>query len=62
MARGVLMTINKKIAPSVLRKQARQLIESGHMPSLDEVLAAVAETRATFLPLIAAARAEKRQF
>jgi hypothetical protein len=55
------MTINKKIAPSVLRKQARQLIESGHMPSLDEVLAAVAETRATFLPLIAAARAEKRQ-
>jgi len=36
---------DKKITPTDLRKQAQQLIESGRMPSLDEVLQAVFETR-----------------
>ena len=36
---------DKKTTPTDLRKQAQQLIESGRMPSLDEVLQAVFETR-----------------
>lgn len=54
------MTANRKITPSELRKQAQQLIDSGRMPSLEQVLAAVAETRTKFLPLIAAARTERQ--
>ena len=49
---------DKKTTPTDLRKQAQQLIESGRMPSLDEVLAAVFETRRKFVPQILAARDE----
>jgi hypothetical protein len=47
-----------KISPSDLRKQAHTLIAAGRMPSLDELLTAVGETRATYTPLILAARNE----
>jgi hypothetical protein len=45
-----------------LEKQAQQLIESGRMPSLSELLAAVVEARENFLPLILAARNDGNRF
>jgi hypothetical protein len=48
-----------KITPSDLQRQAEELIASGKMPTLEALLAAIAETRAEFLPLIAAARRER---
>jgi hypothetical protein len=54
------MKANKKITPSDLRAQAQQLIDSGRMPSLDEVLKALSETRRKYRPLILAARAESK--
>jgi len=53
------MTANKKITPTHLPAQAEQLIKSGRMPSLSDVLKAVSETREKYRPLILAARAEK---
>lgn len=47
--------MEKKIKPSDLRKQAGLLIAQGRMPSLEKVLAAVAETRAKYAGLILAA-------
>jgi hypothetical protein len=41
---------DKKITPSDLRAQAQQLIGSGRMPSLDNLLNAVAETRRKYVP------------
>jgi len=52
------MTANKKITPSDLRKQAQRLIESSQMPTLDELLQAVIETRRKYVTQILAARAE----
>lgn len=52
------MRANKTITPTELREQAQQLIESGRMPSLDEVLKAVSEARRKYVPQILAARAE----
>jgi hypothetical protein len=49
--------MEKKITPSDLRKQAEALIAEGRMPSLDEVLQAVFETRCKYTPQILAARA-----
>jgi hypothetical protein len=53
------MATTKKITPSDLRAQAEQLIASGRMPSLDEILKAVAETRSKYRPMILAARKGK---
>jgi hypothetical protein len=50
------MIANKKITPSDLRKQAQQLVESCQMPTLDELLRAVIETRRKYVPRILAAR------
>lgn len=47
---------DKKITPSDLRAQARQLLAVGKMPSLERLLAAVFETRTKYVPLIKAAR------
>ena len=52
------MTANKKITPTDLRQQAQQLIDSGRMPSLDEVLQAVCETRRKYTAQILAVRAD----
>ena len=52
------MPANKKITPSDLRKQAQRLIESCQMPSVDELLQAVIETRRNYVTQILAARAE----
>jgi hypothetical protein len=49
----------KKITPSDLRNQAQQLLDSGRMPSLEEVLKAVSETRRKYRPMILAARKGK---
>src|SRR5712692_7424489 len=40
-----------------LEREAEKLIREGRMPTLDEVLQAVFETRRKFVPLIRAARA-----
>jgi len=45
------MASTKKLTPSDLSAQAQQLIYSGRLPSLDEVLKAVSETRAKYAPL-----------
>ena len=45
-----------KIKPSDLEQQARELHAQGKMPSLEEVLKAVAETRAKYADQIKAAR------
>ena len=50
-----------KITPSDLRREAEALIASGRMPSVDELLKAVFETRQTYAPLILAARREARR-
>ncbi len=46
----------KKITPSVLRKQAEQLLRDGKMPRLEHVLVAVAETREKYAAKILEAR------
>jgi len=48
-----------KITPPDLQRQAEELIASGQMPSLEALLAAIAETREEFLPLIIEARRER---
>jgi hypothetical protein len=55
------MKAEKKIKPSDLRAQAQQLIDSGRMPSLDELLKAVFETRRKYLPQILAGRTETKE-
>jgi len=49
-----------KIKPSGLEAEAQRLIDAGQMPSLEELLQAIAETRAKYAPLIHAARKEPR--
>jgi len=46
-----------KIKPSDLRREAENLIRSGKMPSLEEVLKAVAEARLKYQDKIRAVRA-----
>lgn len=48
--------MEKLIKPSDLREQAKALIAAGKMPDLDTLLQTIADTRAKYLPLIAAAR------
>jgi len=50
-----------KISPSDLRKQAQDLIRTGKMPSLDELLKAVAETRKGYAEIILEARKTSRR-
>ena len=45
-----------KIKPSDLRAEAQRLIDSGQMPSLDRLLATIAETREQYKDRILAAR------
>ena len=47
---------NPKIKPSDLRAEAQRLIDSGQMPSLDRLLATIAETREQYKDRILAAR------
>jgi hypothetical protein len=49
--------MDKTIKPSDLKQQAGQLIAAGKMPSLEDLLGAVAETRASYKPKIEAAQA-----
>ena len=44
------------LKPSDLRKKAQELVESGQMPSLDQLLATVSFARQRYLPQIIAAR------
>ncbi len=48
--------MNDKIKPSDLAAQAQELHAAGKMPSLDEVLAAVAESREKYADKILEAR------
>ena len=49
--------MDKTIKPSDLKQQAKQLIAAGKMPNLEDLLGAVAETRASYKPKIEAAQA-----
>jgi hypothetical protein len=49
----------KKITASDLRHQAEQLIASGKMPSMEQLLQAVTETRKKYVPLIIEARGSR---
>jgi hypothetical protein len=44
--------MDKKITPSDLRSEAQRLIAAGKMPSLEEVLGTVANTRKKYTPQI----------
>jgi len=48
-----------KIKPSDLRREADRLVRSGTMPSLEALLAAIAETREQYKDRILAAREAK---
>ncbi len=50
------MVRDKLISPSDLRADAQQLLEEGKMPSLDQLLAAVASVRQKYGPKLKAAR------
>ncbi len=45
-----------KFGPSDFQREVERLKAAGKFPSLEELLAAVAETRAEFVPKILAAR------
>jgi hypothetical protein len=45
-----------KISPTNLRKQAEQLIRDGRMPTLEQLLAAIADTRQKYATKILEAR------
>lgn len=50
-----------KIGPSQFKAEIERLQREGKMPSLEEVLAAVANVRAEFAPKILAARRGKKE-
>jgi len=50
----------EKITPTDLRKQAEQLIRDGKMPTLKQLLAAVAETREKYTAKMLEARHVRR--
>jgi len=49
----------KKIKPSELEAEAQRLIREGKMPSFEELIKVIAETREKYKPLILAARKMK---
>jgi hypothetical protein len=50
-----------KLGPTQFKSEVERLKAAGKMPSLEEVLAAVAEVRAEFAPKILAARRGKKK-
>jgi len=44
-----------------LEREAQRLIDTGQMPSLEELVAVIAEVRAKYRPLILAARREPNE-
>ncbi len=55
---NVIFIDRRKVTPSDLRRQAQELIATGRMPSLEELLTVVFEVRRKYVPQIKAARAE----
>jgi hypothetical protein len=51
---------DKLITPAELRNRAQELIKTGKMPKLDELLQAIGETRKKFAPQITEARTQAR--
>lgn len=51
----------QKMGPTEMRAEIIRLHRSGEMPSLDQLLAAIAETRAEFARKILAARRGKKK-
>jgi hypothetical protein len=51
--------MEKKIKPSDLDREAKRLIDSGQMPSLEQLLTAVAQVREKYRDQISAARAAR---
>jgi hypothetical protein len=54
------MKHESKITPSDLRRQAGAMVANGTMPSLEDVLKAVASTREEFVPKIREARRQAK--
>ena len=52
-------TMPRQIKPSDLEREARRLVASGQMPSLETLLQAIAETTAEYRDKILAARREE---
>jgi hypothetical protein len=53
--------MSEKMGPTEMRAEIIRLHREGKMPSLEEVLAAVANVRAEFVPKILAARRGKKK-
>src|SRR5450432_3290336 len=58
---AIKANISDKITPSMLREHAETLIESGEMPTLEQLLNAVAASREKYLSEILAARHSGRR-
>ena len=52
-------TYTKTLYDALMRQRAEKMLRDGAMPSLEEVLRAVAETRAKYVSLILASRKGK---
>ena len=52
----------KKLKPSELEREAQRLVVEGKMPSLEELLSVISETRKKYAPLIVAARNQAEKF
>lgn len=53
--------MSKKIGPSDFKAEAERLHAAGKMPSLEDLLAAVADTRKEYAPKILEARKSKQE-
>jgi hypothetical protein len=51
---------DKLIASNELRSRAQELLKTGKMPNLDELLQAIGETRKKYAPQITEARTQAR--
>jgi len=58
---NVLFIDRRKVTPSELRRHAAELIRQNKMPSLEDLLSAVAEVRKKYRPKILAARRTARK-
>jgi hypothetical protein len=50
---------SEKVGPTQFKQEVQRLQSEGRFPSLETLLAAIAETRAEFVPKILAARGKR---
>ena len=61
MSGKIVVMKERKVGPSDFQREVNRLRAEGRLPSLEDVLAAVAEARREFRPKILAARNRKRR-